>query len=150
MPYKKILCPIGPEENSRAAFETAARLARETHGTLYLMHVIPLPTSIVREAVLSNDRNRAHAALERFAARLPAAQSRVIIVRFGNPAREITAVARRIGADLIVLGTRGRTIMARLFQENVAEKVVADAPCPVLALPPAPAGEVADAASQAA
>jgi len=150
MPYKKILCPIGPEENSRAAFETAARLARETHGTLYLMHVIPLPTSIVREAVLSNDRDRAHAALERLAARLPAAQSLVIIVRFGNPAREITAVARRIGADLIVLGTRGRTIMARLFQDNVAEKVVADAPCPVLALPPASAGEVADAASQAA
>jgi hypothetical protein len=29
MPYKKILCPIGHDENSRAAFDTAARLARE-------------------------------------------------------------------------------------------------------------------------
>jgi len=60
MSYKKILCPIGHEENSRAAFETAARLARESHGTLYLIHVVPLPTSIVGESVLSNDRERAH------------------------------------------------------------------------------------------
>jgi hypothetical protein len=33
MSYKIILCPIGHEENSRAAFETAARVARESHGT---------------------------------------------------------------------------------------------------------------------
>ena len=42
MSYKKILLPVGHEENSRAAFETAARLARESHGTLYLVHVVPL------------------------------------------------------------------------------------------------------------
>ena len=100
MSYKKILCPIGHEENSRATFRPPARLARESHGTLYLVHVVPLPTSIVSESVLTDDRERAHNALERLAAQLPAAQSRVIIVRFGNPAREITAVARRIGADL--------------------------------------------------
>jgi nucleotide-binding universal stress UspA family protein len=39
----------------------------------------------------------------------------VIIVRFGNPAREITALAQRVGADLIVMGTHGHTMMARLF-----------------------------------
>jgi nucleotide-binding universal stress UspA family protein len=150
MSYKKILCPIGHEENSRAAFETAARLARESHGTLYLIHVVPLPTSIVGESVLSNDRERAHRALQRLAAQLPAALSRVIIVSFGNPAREITEVARRIGADLIVMGTHGRTMMARFFQGSIAEKVLADAPCPVLALPTDTVAEAQDTASQAA
>ena len=72
MSYKKILCPIGHEENSRAAFETAARLARESHGTLYLVHVVPLPPSIVSESVLLDDRGRAHSALQRLAAQLPA------------------------------------------------------------------------------
>jgi nucleotide-binding universal stress UspA family protein len=108
MPYKKIVCPIGHEESSRAAFETAARLARESHGPLYLVHVIPLPPSIVSESVMLDDRGRAHIALERLAARLPATLSRVIIVRFGNPAREITSLAQKIGADLIVMGTHGR------------------------------------------
>ncbi len=150
MPYKKIVCPIGHEENSRAAFETAARLARESHGTLYLVHVIPLPPSIVSESVMLDDRGRAHIALERLAARLPATLSRVIIVRFGNPAREITSLAQKIGADLIVMGTHGRSIMARLFQGSIAEKVIAHAPCPVLALPPDTVVEAADNASQAA
>jgi len=150
MSYKKILCPIGHEENSRATFETAARLARESHGTLYLVHVVPLAPSIVSESVLMDDRGRAHDALQRLAAQLPAAQSRVIIVRFGNPAREITALAHRIGADLIVLGTHGRSMMARLFQGSIAEKVIAHAPCPVLALPPDTIAEAPDTASQAA
>src|SRR5271156_1840365 len=133
--YKKVLCPIGDEEDSRAALETAARFARKSHGTLYLIHVVPLPTSIVAESALSRDRERAHNVLQRLTAQLPAELSRVTVVRFGNPAREITAVAQRIGADLIVIGTHDRTLIARFFQESVAQKVVANAPCPVLALP---------------
>jgi universal stress protein A len=150
MSYKKIVCPIGHEENSRAAFETAARFARESHGTLYLIQVVPLPPSIVSESVLMDDRGRAHSALQRLAAQLPPSQSRVIIVRFGNPAREITAFADRIGADLIVMGTHGRTMMARLFHGSIAEKVVAHAPCPVLALPLDTVAETLDSTSQAA
>ena len=74
----------------------------------------------------------------------------MIIVRFGNPAREITALAHRIGADLIVMGTHGRSMMARLFQGSIAEKVIGHAPCPVLALPPDTIAEAPDTASQAA
>jgi universal stress protein A len=150
MSYKIILCPVGHEENSRAAFETAARLARESHGTLYLVHIVPMPPSIVSESVLLDDRGRAHNALQRLAAQLPAAQSRVIIVRFGNPAREITALAHRIGADLIVMGTHGRSMMARLFHGSIAEKIIDHAPCPVLALPPDTIVEAPDSTSQAA
>jgi universal stress protein A len=150
MSYKIILCPIGHEENSRAAFETAARLARESHATLYLVHIVPMPPSIVSESVLLDDRGRAHNALQRLAAQLPAAQSRVIIVRFGNPAREITALAHRIGADLIVMGTHGRSMMARLFHGSIAEKIIDHAPCPVLALPPDTIVEAPDSTSQAA
>jgi universal stress protein A len=150
MSYRKILCPIGHEENARAAFETAARLARESHGTLYLLHVVPPPPSIVSENVLLEDQRRARSALQGFAAQLPAAQSRVLVVSFGNPAREITSLARRVGADLIVMGTHGRTAMARLLQGNVAEKVLRHAPCPVLALPAESAAEAPQSASQAA
>jgi nucleotide-binding universal stress UspA family protein len=150
MSYKKIVCPIGDEDDSRAALEIAARLARKSHGTVYMIHVVPLPTSIVAERTLSRDRERAQNALERLAAQLPVTLSRVTIVRFGNLAREIAAVARRIGADLIVIGTHDRTLIARFFQESVAQKVVANAPCPVLALPLDAAAEALNSASQAA
>jgi nucleotide-binding universal stress UspA family protein len=112
--------------------------------------VVPLPPSIVSERVMLDDRGRAHVALERLAAQLPPALSSVIIVRFGNPALEITALAHRIGADIIVMGTHGRSMMARLFQGSIAEKVIGHAPCPVLALPPDTVAEAPDAASQAA
>jgi nucleotide-binding universal stress UspA family protein len=150
VPYKKILCPIGHEENSRAAFETAARLARESHATLYLVHIVPLPTSTLAEGAVAGDRERARKALEMLAAQLPPALDRVIIVTFGNPVREIIEVAHRIGADLIVMGTHGRTMMARLFQGSIAEKVIGAAPCPVLTLPPDALAEASDTASQAA
>jgi universal stress protein A len=44
----------------------------------------------------------------------------------------ITALAKRAKADLIVIGTHGRTGLHRRFIGSVAERVVRHAPCPVL------------------
>jgi len=52
-------------------------------------------------------------------------------VRIGKPADEILAVAREIGADLIVLGTKGLTGVERLVLGSVAEKIVREAGCTV-------------------
>ena len=41
-------------------------------------------------------------------------------------------MARELGADLIVMGTHGRTGLRRLLMGSVAERVVREAPCPVL------------------
>ena len=41
-------------------------------------------------------------------------------------------MAKRVGADLVVVGTHGRTGLARVALGSVAERVVALAPCPVL------------------
>ena len=46
--------------------------------------------------------------------------------------REILHTAREIDADLIVLGTHGRTGVGRLLMGSVAEAVLRKAPCPVL------------------
>lgn len=56
-------------------------------------------------------------------------------VVFGDPAREIVDRAREIQADLVVMGTHGRTGLKRLLLGSVAEKVLRLAPCPVLMLP---------------
>lgn len=52
-------------------------------------------------------------------------------VRFGKPADEILAVARDVGADLIIIGTHGRTGVERLVLGSVAGRVVQEAGCTV-------------------
>lgn len=55
----------------------------------------------------------------------------------GTPARGIVDVARRGHADLLVLGTHGRTGVRRFLLGSVAERVVRTARCPVLTVGPA-------------
>lgn len=52
----------------------------------------------------------------------------------GEPAREILRLAKDENADLIVMGTHGRTGMLRALMGSVAEQVVRNAACPVLTL----------------
>lgn len=54
------------------------------------------------------------------------------VVRAGTPAEEIVAVAREREADLVVIGTRGHTGLARLILGSVARNVLHHAPCSVL------------------
>jgi nucleotide-binding universal stress UspA family protein len=50
----------------------------------------------------------------------------------GDPASEIVRYAQESAADLVVMGTHGRTGVERLLMGSVAEKVLRDAPCSVL------------------
>jgi len=50
----------------------------------------------------------------------------------GDPARQIVRAARSKRADLVVLGTHGRTGLARFIVGSLAARVVATAPCPVV------------------
>ncbi len=53
-------------------------------------------------------------------------------VATGSPAETIVRIAQERGADLIVMGTQGRTGLSHVLLGSVAEKVVRLAPCPVL------------------
>jgi universal stress protein A len=69
----------------------------------------------------------------------------------GDPATEILRVADDIHADLIVVGTHGRTGLGRLLMGSTAEQIVRQAPCPVLTLkmPMAETVTVPDARAEA-
>lgn len=57
------------------------------------------------------------------------------VIRTGEPAKEIVAEAEEWGADLLVLGTHGRTGASRFLIGSVAESVMRGAPCDVLVIP---------------
>lgn len=65
-------------------------------------------------------------------------------VALGDPAGEICGLAGELGADLIVVGNHGGDALTRMLTGSVAQKVVRDAPCPVVVVKPArpaPAGD---------
>ncbi|HUH05558.1 MAG TPA: universal stress protein [Kofleriaceae bacterium] len=64
--------------------------------------------------------------------------------RIGTPAKEIVELAAEATADILVVGTHGRSGVGRWLLGSVAEKVVRYAPCPVLVARPHPEHGVVD------
>ena len=60
---------------------------------------------------------------------------RMETVVLGGPARSIADVADEVGADLIVVGTRGHSALAGVFLGSVTQKLLHLAGCPVLCVP---------------
>jgi len=115
-------------ESSRRALERAAVLAGWYEAELVALHVAPLPFDVDS---MTRD-------LQSFTAKVVAKRRGLqLIVRSGAAALVILDVAREMEADLLILGTHGRSGVRKLVLGSVAEKVVDEAPCPVLTVPSA-------------
>jgi nucleotide-binding universal stress UspA family protein len=127
---------------SAKAFETAVTLAKTNRSALTILHVIAPFTPIMPEQYIGTQtweeidrqgREWTKRELAKLSKRATKAGLRVAaIVADGVPARQIVRTARSRNADLLVLGTRGRTGLSKLFLGSVATRVVATAPCPVV------------------
>lgn len=135
-PYRRILVPVDFDETSQAALEAATRLAAANKAALYLMHVVPMvltPTGMPNYAELFKDQEKiAREKLEAMIDHHLVDVKYELMTRMGEPAQEILAAERTIGADLIVLATHGRKGVKRVLLGSVAEAVLRQAACPVL------------------
>jgi universal stress protein A len=135
MPENTIVFPTDFSTASDAALVHAAALARQSGGRLLIVHVeepplaygggelyygLPEPSS-ERILKMLEDVRPADPAVP-FTHRLT----------MGDPAAEIVRIAGDENAEMIVLGTHGRTGITRLLMGSVAEAIVRRAPCPVL------------------
>jgi nucleotide-binding universal stress UspA family protein len=130
-----ILHPTDFSERSEFAFRLACALARDYGARLVLLHVAHPPVVVYGEGVVPPVSDDYLERLEEDLHRLRAPDPNVHVehlFREGDPVTEILAVATQTSADLIVLGTHGRTGLGRLLMGSVAEQVVRKAPCPVL------------------
>jgi nucleotide-binding universal stress UspA family protein len=91
------------------------------------MEPYPYPEKDTRERLVKLARER-----------IPASVRYEILVISGDPAERVLNAARDLGADLIVIGTHGRTGLKHLILGSVAERVVRESPVPVLAMHAAP------------
>lgn len=139
---RRILLASDFSKSSRKAFAAAVKMAKANRATLTIVHVFaPLmpfaPDQYVGpevwEQVNVRERQWSRRQLAALTRRAKEAGVRAAgLVVEGNAADQINRAARSSRADLLVIGTHGRTALARLFLGSIANRVVATAPCPVL------------------
>jgi len=132
-----IIAAIDFSESSLLAMETALGLVPDQGGRLCLLHVLEVPRGIDPIGVLQPSIEELEAeAYERLKELVPDnpqkdIQIERVVVR-GSPAKTIAAQARERRADLIVVGTHGRSGLARMLLGSTAEALLRKAPCQVL------------------
>jgi universal stress protein A len=134
-----VLCPVDFSESSRVAFEEACAVAVDAGARLVLLHVhggyllapeMPiLPAEVIQRDV--TQRSRELAALERQARERGVTQVQTELIE-GVAWDRIVTAARTFRAQLVVMGTHGRTGVRHVLIGSVAEKVTRHAPCSVL------------------
>ena len=141
---RRVLHPTDFSKASGAAFARALSEARQQRAELLLVHVLApvIPMAGAGEAYVSpsmyeqmaeSARAWAQKQMDRLLGKAKAARVRARGLLLEGVAHEqIVRTAKRQGAGLIVMGTHGRTGMARFFLGSVAARVAATAPCPVL------------------
>lgn len=138
---KRILVPTDFSESARTALNYGISFAREYEAELVLLHVVetlavgyasdlfPVPMAEVFQEI----SGYARAELEKLGveAREKGVAVRELLVQ-GKPSAEILRVAREETADMIVLGTHGKGMIDKALFGSTTERVVRQAPCPVL------------------
>jgi universal stress protein A len=135
-PFKKILCPIDFDENSIAALDTAAKMARQFDATVEVVHVVPIVVqpggTQVYADVYAAEEQSSKAKLAELAKAHLAGVKYELRTTVALPSAAILHAAKNLGADVIVMSTHGRRGISHLFMGSVAERVVREAQCPVL------------------
>ena len=147
----QILCPVDFSEISQHALDHAAAIAGWYEARLTLLYVFAnLPTMDLPPLVLEDsDRARLTTAMRGMAARVPSGLPIDFRIQdAGYVHDEILAQLAATHADLLVLGTHGRSGFQRLFLGSVTEKLIRKASCPTLVVPPRAPDVSADAPVQ--
>lgn len=139
---RRILFASDFSKASNKAFTTALTMAKANRAMLTILHVIVPFAPIVPDQYInaetwaqidSQARRWSQQQLARLTAKGRKAGIRVAgLLLEGDPAQQITRAARSKRADLLVVGTHGRTGLAKFFVGSVAGRVVATASCPVV------------------
>ena len=136
--YQRILCPIDFDDNSLAALEVAADLARRSDGTVFVLHVVPMivqPTAMpVYVDIYKSQEETAWRRIKEIARTRLSGIKYELLVRMGEPAACIISTEKKVDAGLIVMATHGRHGFSRFFLGSVAEVVLREAACPVLTI----------------
>jgi len=148
-PFKTIVVAVDFSANSLRAVERAAMFAAKDGAELHLLHVFAAPWHQLRHrattsATLTHEQKQYRDGLDRRLDEFcrPALEAHVglrtsrVVYDYNGHRSGIVEYAAKAGADLIVLGTRGRTNLRDLLLGSTAEKVLMESGCSILAVKP--------------
>lgn len=132
-----ILIPVDFSEPSNQALQAGKELAKRLGGVkVVLVHIveeIEYYPGFVMPPIFEELQENARKEVEGVAKGLQAEGIPVDVeVRIGSPSQQIVQLAKALPADLIVMGTHGRTGVSHALLGSIAEKVVRKAHCPVM------------------
>lgn len=131
-----VVCGIDGSPGCVEVARIATTLAHELPGRAELVHVLDGRWAATDSVAVTELRFAAEAMLDGLCdSSGPLATGR--LVESGDPARRIAAIAESERAGLIVVGTRGNARVVDPLLGSVSSRLAADAPCPVLIVPPA-------------
>jgi len=142
---QRILCPIDFSDGSRSALRAAVDLAKVSSGEITLLHTFPPPrvgndamSEIVRGEALAELEAQTQRALAEWRDEALALGAKKVetVALAGTPSEQIVKLAEKEEAQVIVMGTHGRTGIERALLGSVTEKVVRHAPCGVFVVRP--------------
>jgi nucleotide-binding universal stress UspA family protein len=142
----RILCPVDLSDFSRDALRHALALAEWYDAQVTVCHVysapqpllpvtgmpgnVPLPPPVKPDEIAEHVRQFCASSFQESGKPIE------IVVTEGNASKEIVLLAEQLPADLLVLGTHGRSGFERLFLGSVTEKVLRTTRAPVMTIPP--------------
>jgi nucleotide-binding universal stress UspA family protein len=137
---KTILVPTDFSEPSKAALEYALMLANKLDAKVHLVHAYELPVVGFPDGTLTITADMAtriiEAARDSLAQLVDAYKDRGVeltsAIEQADPRDGVLSAAKKVNADLIVMGTHGRRGLSRALIGSVAEGVVRRSPVPVL------------------
>lgn len=143
MNIQTILVPTDFSPDARSALAKAKELARSLGSRIVILHAyrvdLPMSTPVIGGGFVLPDRfyEELHASATSQVEALAAATMKDGVKAEGiavedRPAPAIVDAAKRLPADLIVMGTRGLTGLAHIVLGSVADRVIREASCPVL------------------
>ncbi len=135
---KKILVPVDGSETSDRAVEQAGKIAKICDAKLIFLYVANINqlaiNAFLTDAILAAVRKAGEVILERAEKSVPEGVEYETHSETGAPAVMILDYAEEIGADLIVMGTRGLGVVKGVLLGSVSQYVIEQSKCPVLAV----------------
>ena len=133
--YKNIVLAYDGSKFSNKALQEAINIAKSSGGSLLILSVVDITDEFESEAPGLTDKmtekllKSAQKALEKAVAAKVKAK---VEVHVGDAYEMIVETARKKKADIIVMGSHGRTGLTRLLMGSVTSRVIGHAPCSVM------------------
>ncbi len=137
--FNKILVAIDFSDISAKAFTTAVDLAKRLDASLHVAHIvqihamnIPESGAIQIEELEAIEEQAASENMDKYVKQHGDGVAIIRTIVHGDPAVQINNIVKETGADMIVMGTHGRSGLAHLVMGSVAETVLRNAEVPVM------------------